>query len=407
MSDFWSEIFTYLYTNKKRSILSAIGIIWGIYIMVLLIGVSNGFENGVAQMFSVFSKKSVTIYAGETSIATDGTTIGTKILFNEQILNNIQKSVQDIQYISPEVSVLKNIKSNKSYGTFEVKGVGENIRHIKQIETSEGRFLNKLDAAGYRKVAVIGPRVAELLFYKNKTIGQNIIIAGESFKVIGVMKQSLANMYDTQSIYIPYSTFSSLFTNNVQFNIFSFVTKQSTDIKETVQHVKNKTAKLCHFDVKDDKAIYISTMKEQSDAFSSFFSSLRFFIMFIGFSSLLGGILGIGNVMYASVHERTREIGIRKAIGAKTSSIKKMIVGEALVLTTISGLIGITLGIITLWLISLIIPEDTMFFKDPSLNITAVIVSTIILTFAGIFAGLSPATYASKIQPIEALKTEN
>ena len=167
MSDFWSEIFTYLYTNKKRSILSAIGIIWGIYIIVLLIGVSNGFENGVAQMFSVFSKNSVTVYAGKTSIATDGTTIGTKILFNEQILNNIQKSVQDIQYISPEVSVLKIIKSNKSNGSFEVKGVGEDIRHIKQIETSEGRFLNKLDAAGYRKVAVIGSRVAELLFYKN------------------------------------------------------------------------------------------------------------------------------------------------------------------------------------------------------------------------------------------------
>lgn len=407
MLEFWFEIVKHISSNKSRTILSSLGIIWGVFIMVLLIGVSNGFENGVSSMFSVFSKKSANVYAGETSIATDGITIGTKILFNEQILGNIHKSIPDVQYISPEVTVYKNIKSIKNNGTFEVKGVGEYIRHIKQIETSEGRFLNKLDATKYRKVAVIGPRVAELLFNKSKAIGQQIIIAGESFKVIGIMKQSLANMYDTQSIYIPYSTFSLLYTKNIQFSHFSFVTKQNTDIKETVPFVKKKLANLCHFDINDDKAIYISTMEEQTDAFSNFFSSLRFFIMFIGFSSLFGSILGIGNAMYASVRERTREIGIRKAIGAKTSSIKRMIVGEALVLTSISGLIGIITGVITLWFISLIIPDDAMFFKNPALNITALIVSTLILTLAGILAGLQPATYASKIQPIEALKIEN
>lgn len=407
VQDYWFEILEYLRQNKHRAILSSLGIVWGVFIMVLLIGVATGFENGLKQMFSVFTNGTTYVYAGERSKPGNGGAVGSKVYFTENLLSKIKYRYETIKYISPEIVGYKTVRSKTGYGSFQVKGVGTDMRYIKDIETSSGRFFNKFDEAELRKTAIIGERVVELLFKDIHPIGREIEINGISFTVVGVLKNTLANMQDEQCVYIPYSTYKLVDINAENISSFVYVESDIKNAEHNRDIIKKYLSSNIGFDFSDDKAVFIMGMDEQAKAFGGFFSSMRFFMMFVGVSMLLGGILGIGSVIYASVKERTREIGIRKAVGAKTVHIKSMILGEAMLITTVSGVVGIICGVIVLFIISCFIPEDTMFFKNPTLSIPIVATCVFVFALAGALTGLKPATYAATIEPIDALRVEN
>lgn len=407
MKDFWYEILEYLRLSKQRAVLSSLGIVWGVFIMVLLIGVTTGFENGLKQIFSVFTNGTTYVYAGERSKPGNGGTVGSKIFFSENLLSKIKSKYETIKFISPEIVGHKTVRSKTGYGSFQVKGVGTDMRYIKDIETSRGRFFNKFDESDLRKSAIIGERVVELLFKDVYPIGKEIEIGGVYFTVVGVLKNTLANMQDEQCVYIPYSTYKLIDVHSENISSFVYVESDINNVKHNRETLRKYLSLNIGFDLSDDKAVFIMGMDEQSKAFGGFFSSMRVFMMFVGVSMLLGGVLGIGSVIYASVKERTREIGIRKAVGAKTRQIKRMIVGEAMLITTVSGIAGITCGVLVLYVISYFIPEDTMFFKNPTLSIPIVVSCVIVFALAGMLTGLKPATYAATIEPIDALRVEN
>lgn len=407
MVDFWREIFDYLQRRLGQSVASCIGIIWGIFIMIVLVGVGTGFEYGIYRLFEDFSKGCTYVYAGETSKVSSKSSIGKQISFKEEDIAVLKKTTDAITAISPEISQWFKIKYKGKEGDFELKGISEDYLKIKKINVSSGRFLNKLDFDESRKTVVIGKNVVDVLFKNEDPIGRSVEINGSFFSVVGILKNTQMGYADERACYLPLSTFNVAITDSEEFKVFLYDVENQKKSKEVEEIVRNKLSQICGFDKTDDRAIYISSIDQQVGMFTSFFDAIKYFMWFVGISTLVGGIIGVGNIMNATVRERTREIGIRKAIGAKSMDIKKMIIAETLTITFISGVVGILLGWLVLLLIGCFISEDSLIMTKPHLDVVTTIFSMIVLIVSGVLAGLKPASYAASLQPIEALRRED
>jgi putative ABC transport system permease protein len=405
--DFWGEIYEYIKRKPQKVIVSSIGIVWGIFILTLLIGVGNGFERGVFKVFSGFAVNSTYIFASETSVEYKGTAINKKIFLNEMDLDILKKTVPEIIHISPEVSQRKLVLHKNKTGLFEIKGVYPAYFSIKLIETEVGRILNPLDMQKNRKTALIGENVVEVLFKDQNPIGEMIQIDREIFQVVGTIKNTILNSSEERAIYIPFSTYLSILYDAQNFSTVVYNQEETMNSKKIQLNIRSRMARKYQFSPDDDNVFYFNSIEDQVKAFSELFSTLKKFLWFMGISTLIGGIIGIGNIMYATTKERTMEIGIRKAIGAKPSEIRGMIMGEAIALTSVAGSLGLILGWSILEIIGLFIDEDSLIMGKPSIDIITVIVALLILIISGTLAGLIPAIYASELQPIDALREDN
>jgi putative ABC transport system permease protein len=405
--DFWNEIYEYIKRRPQKAILSAIGITWGIFILSLLLGIGNGFEKGVLKMFSGFSRDATYVYALETSVGYKGSSINKKIFFDEMDLNMLKNTISGIISISPEISQWGPVFYEDKDGLFEIKGVSDDYFNIKLMETEKGRTLNQLDIQQNRRTALIGKNVIEILFKNKEPIGKIIQINKELFQIVGIIKNTILNSSEERAIYIPFSTYLTISTENEKFTTFLYAHKKENDAKKIQSNIRNRLARKYQFDSNDDKALYFNSMEDQVKAFSELFSTIRKFLWFMGISTLLGGVIGVGNIMYASTKERTKEFGIRKSIGAKSSEIRGMIIGESVALTTVAGCVGLLLGWGILKIIALLIGEDSPIMEKPTLDFMTTIIAVFILILSGTLAGLAPAIYASDLHPIEALREEN
>jgi len=406
MNLIWADIQKSLEANKTRSVLTGLGIAWGILILVLLVGMGRGFEEGVFKLFQGFSRSTVYIYASATSMEYNGQPAGREILFTSADLDYLKTNLPEIDLLSPETSKWCRVMHNAQGMSFEVRGVDPSYFELRLINIGEGRILNPLDDIERRKVVLIGSNVAEVLFDKQSPIGKTININDDIFTVVGVITDNLLNQFEARQIYMPFQAFTRYIEPDPRFRIIVMSLNETVSSQKTQARIRNFLTHRFNIHPDEDKAFFFNSMEEQVKAFNRLFGTIRKFLWFMGISTLVSGIIGVANIMYVSAKERTREIGIRKAVGAKRSTIKSMIVCESILVTSVAGYSGMFMGMGILWLIGLFIEPDSLLFEKPFIDIGTAIIATLVLIISGTLAGLKPAAYAANLNPIEALREE-
>jgi putative ABC transport system permease protein len=403
----FQEIIANIFSNKTRFTLSSIGIGWGVLILVVLIGVGKGFEEGIFNLFKGFAVNSIYVLASKTTLPWQGNPSGQQIMFAEDDIDILKNNIPAIVSISPEASVWQRVSANDLSADYNIKGVYPEYFEMKLLTTTSGRTLNRLDEMEKRKVLLIGNNVAEMFFDRNDPIGKHLTIGNNVYSVVGVIKNTLLNNTEARQIYMPYSVHSTTFGYAGKFPILAFTYSEKANFNILKQRFREFMGRKHHFNPNDDKAFFFSSVEEQVKAFNSLFDTIKFFLWFIGISTLVGGVIGVTNIMYASAQERTYEIGIRKAVGARKSEIRWMFIGESVITTFFAGIVGMMLGFAILKGIGVFINPDEMLFEKPGINLMTSVMTIVILMICGTLAGLRPAIYATNLQPIDSLRKEN
>ena len=397
--------------NILRSVLAGFGIGWGIFLLVIFLGIGNGFKEGVMKMFNAFAHKSLFVYGGRTSVANENLNESTPIFFDNRVIDDVRRRYSAVSSCSQEMMSSPIIISYEGESIQAlIKGVNSDYFNIKILEVRCGRAINTLDGQKARNVAVIGENVQQTLFGRHSGLGHIIDIGGSSFKVIGVIaSDNLFSMQERNSVYIPASSF--IYSLNAEGNFSSFCLSMTSDANSKTMETDLKGYLAYHygFDAHDEQAIYIADIEKQTSTFENLFHSLEILIWIIGICLLLSGIVSVCNVMLIIVKERTNEIGIRKAIGAPSSSIINMVVAESVTITILAGVAGMVSGaLVALLADNLILPLlNTTVMDGVKINIPVVASALVILCISGVAAGLFPAIKAAQIQPIDAIRYEN
>ncbi|MBF0762114.1 ABC transporter permease [Dysgonomonas mossii] len=417
MFDFDSirEIFSTIGKNKLRTFLTSFAVAWGIFMLIILLAAGNGLKNGVTSNFSRRAQNSVTLWPGWTSMAYKGLPTNRQIKFDQKDYDLIRNKIPEVEYVSVRLSQRVTLSYEKEYGSWDIDGVSQDASIINNLKVANGngRFLNKMDVDNRRKVIVLSPDMKKVLFKDKDPIDQYVIADNNiAYQVIGVYDNE--DIYDNNPPgYIPFTTAQMLYNKGygfrrIDFTVVGLPTKEANE--KFVERLRQRMGTLHNFDAADRSALYVRNTAEDMLEAQSIFFIITAFIIVIGIASLLAGIVGVGNIMLITVKERTKEIGIRKAIGATPFSVLKLIIFESILITTVAGYIGIVIGVGITEGISTIManaPSDgPSIFKDPTVDLSTVIWATVVLIVAGTIAGLIPALKATKVSPIEAMRAE-
>jgi len=417
--DSWSEIIEALSSNWFRTVLTAFGVLWGIFILVILLAAGNGLENGVKQGFSGIATNSMFMWTQTVSQPYKGLPKGRRYDFKLDDVDAIKQQVPGLRFVSPRNQLggfrgNNNVVRGLQSGAFNVYGDYPEITQQQPMEITSGRFINYSDIKEKRKVAIIGRGVKnELYDVDEEVIGSYIKINGVNFLVIGMYKKIGQMGGDPEEqqkeIYVPFTAFSQAF-NMADIVGWMAITAQDgysiTDLKSQVFDVIKSRHSIAPT---DDRAVGNFDLYKEYTKVNGLFTALNFVAYFVGILVLISGVIGISNIMLIVVKERTKEIGIRRALGATPWSIRSQILLESIFLTIISGMVGIILATGVLALVNYQLDKmDTsdMMFINPSVSVGVVFVALIILIVSGLLAGLIPAQNAIKVKPVEALRTE-
>lgn len=407
--DKWQEIFSTIRKNKLRTFLTAFGVFWGILMLVLLLGAGKGMENSVYRDFSPEARKAIFVFTGRTSIPHQGMSPGRNIEFTNDDVNSITKDVKGINALAPRNRLWGEFSINRKtkYGSFQVFGTTDTYFKIDVPDSVEGRFINKNDMLEKRKVVLIGKRVKDVLFESHENaIGLYVNIKGVYFMVVGVFRDDANDGRNEERAYIPYTAYQQIFNPSGNVQSMWLTVAENSSSSEVENNIKETLATRHKFSTEDNQAIRIFNLEKEFDQIMGVFFGIRSLIWFVGIGTLLAGIIGVSNIMIIIVKERTREIGIRKAIGATPWSIVSLILQESVMITAISGYLGLVLGVGILEGISYILNSNQIklrYFQNPEINLSIAITALFILVVSGVFAGLMPAIKASRVKPIEAL----
>ena len=410
--DKWQEIFNTIRKHKLRTFLTALGVFWGIFMLVFLMGSAKGLENGVMSTFGGHARNSLYAGSGRTTLPYKGLPPGRRAKLTMDDMAAIrQRLPEKIKYLAPRLWMPSGEITRKTKkGSFDVRGDMPDLVHIDAIEISEGRFLNDFDIKYRRKVAVIGKRVGDLLFEEEEEIiGDYIRIRGADYRVVGVLKSNRKGEdaeEDETTVFIPLTTVQQ--TTNRPNEIGWFVCSMYSNVRVAeVEDVVVSLLKERHnINPKDKRGIWTANVEEEFREMMGLFFGIKFITWFVGIGSLIAGVIGVGNIMLIVVKERTKEIGIRKAMGATPGSIISMILMEAVFITTIAGYMGLIASTAVILLMNVAVGEGGEFFANPEVDLNVGFVSILVLVVAGAFAGLIPAIHASNINPVEALRDE-
>jgi putative ABC transport system permease protein len=408
--DKWQEIYSTVRKNKLRTFLTGFSVAWGIFMLILLLGSGAGLENGVKEQFKGGATNGVWISSGQTSLKFKGLKTGREIRFTNEDYKSIKTTVNGYDRISARLFLGNRLISYKNeYGSFFLSPCHPDYGYIKELEMTSGRFINTIDIKEFRKVAVIGDKVRKTLFKGNDSIptGKYIKINDVLFKVVGVFRDFSRNDDEQKRVYIPISTAQRVFQGENVINQISYTTGNATAQEADFMILKSKAvlAKMHTFDIEDNRAINVWNKNEEVRKFKALFAGIRLFIWIIGLGTIIAGVVGVSNIMMIVVKERTKEIGIRKSLGATPWSIVALIMQEAVIITSFAGYVGLVLGVGLLELISKKMPP-TEFFRNPETDFTVAVAATILLILAGAVAGFFPAMKAAKVNPVEALRDE-
>ena len=412
--DNWQEIFATIRKNKLRTFLTMLGVFWGIFMLVIMLGSGNGLRNGILKDFAGTATNSFFVWAQQTTKAYKGMKPARN--FNYTMADaDALKRLEELDVVSPlnqlgghegTNNVLRGLKT----AACEIQACYPNISRISDIKMRYGRFINDLDIQEKRKICVIGPRVAELLFKKNENvIGEYIRINGVYFRVVGLTSVTAGGndgREQAQRINIPFSTFQNAFNYGDVVGWFAIKSKDQIPAEQSEAKVMSILKERHKIAPDDEKAIGHWNMAVEFNKLNGLFIGIEILVWIVGIGTLLAGVIGISNIMLIVVKERTKEIGVKRALGAVPSQIIGQIVLEAVFLTSISGYFGLVIGIGLLEALDSAIGNSGEMFTNPTVDLAVAIKALSILIISGALAGLIPASKAVAIKPVEALRTE-
>ncbi|MBF0577692.1 ABC transporter permease [Dysgonomonas sp. GY617] len=418
MFDFDSlrEIGATINKNKLRTFLTGFSIAWGIFMLIVLLGAGNGLKNGITANFSSRAKNAVSVGTGYVSMPYKGLPVDRQVKFDNKDYDLLRNKIPEIDYVSAQIERRSTISFEKEYGSWGMNGVYPDAAYISNIDmsTGTGRFINQIDMDQRRKVIVINTEMQQVLFKDEDPLGKYVTSDGIAYQVVGVYKDETGRT--NVPSYVPFSTAQSLYGKGYNVDRLDFTVKGLNTMPENeafIKRLREKLGALHNFDPEDKSAIWIWNTAEDAVQTEAIFGGITMFIWIVGIASLIAGIVGVGNIMLITVKERTREFGIRKAIGANPYSILKLVLLESIIITTSFGYIGMVFGVGLTELISEgmeMAPASgdggPSIFKDPTVDLGIVLAATAVLIVSGVFAGYIPAKRAVSISPIEAMRSE-
>lgn len=417
--DKWIEILEALTANTFRTILTAFGVFWGIFILVILLAAGNGLENGVKKGFDGIATNTMFMWSQTASKPYKGLPANRKFNFKNADVAALKENFPDLLYVSPRNQLggfegANNVVRGTKTAAYTIYGDYPELINQEPMDIPKGRFLNQQDITLKRKVAVIGQGVIKELYTPvEEVIGSYIKINGVNFMIVGVYKSKSNNRgggeEEQKKIFIPFTTFQQAFNFGDTVGWMALTANDGASITDLKPKILEFMKGRHSINPADDRAIGNFDLYAEFSKVQSLFSILRFIAYFVGTLVLLSGVIGISNIMLIVVKERTKEIGIRRALGATPGAIRTQILTEAIFLTIMAGMFGIALATGVLWVLNFVLdsmPSDDMMFANPSVDLAVVFFALLILIGSGLLAGFIPAQTAIRVKPVDALRTE-
>ncbi len=412
--DKWQEILYTINKNRLRTFVTGFCVGWGIFILIILMGFGRGFQNGVEYQFNDDAVNSIFINGGQTSIPYKGIQPGKRINFTNEDYEAIVERVSGVDHLTGRFYVGGEftVRFEDRYSSFNIRAVHPDHMYLEKSIITSGRYINEKDIREKRKVTVIGTKVIKVLFPHTDPMGKYITVNNIKYKVVGTFKDE-ASKNEAKVIYIPITTAQVAYGGGNRIHSLMLTVGDATAEESAIiqDEIHKLLAEKHVFSTEDDRAVFMFNLLEEYVKWMNIFDAIRIFLAGVGIFTLIAGIVGVSNIMLIVVKERTREIGVRKALGATPFSIIGLFLMEALLITLVSGYVGMILGMFFLESGSLSSMMDGFgfpmdFFKNPSVNFTNALVATLLLALSGTLAGYFPARKAAKIPPIEALRDE-
>jgi putative ABC transport system permease protein len=413
--DTWQEIFGTLRNNKLRAFLTACGVFWGVFMLIAMLGFGGGLERGVTNNMMGFATNAVYVWGQRTSLPHDGLQPGRRVSFETADIQMIRDNVDNIEYLAPRLQLGgwrggNNVTRNGKTGDFNVNGDYPDFRHIQGMDFVRGRFVNDLDIENKRKVVAIGPRIYQTLYARGEDpIGSHLRIQGVYFTVVGQFVPRGSGRWTErleQTVFIPFTTFQTAFNRGNQVGWFAATATPGVPARQLESDMRDALAKRHRIHPKDRQAMGSFNAGDRFGKATKLFWAIRILVWFVGICTLLAGVIGVSNIMLIIVKERTKEIGIRKAVGASPFSIVSQILQESTALTAIAGYFGLAFGVAVLHAASILAGEDNELMNNPGVDLRVAVIATLILIVSGAIAGIIPARNAVRVNPVQALRAE-
>jgi putative ABC transport system permease protein len=423
MFDVIGEILATMKRNKMRTFLTGFAVAWGIFMLIVLLGAGQGLQNGVQSNFAGRAINRVNINPGWTSMPYRGYRADRAIRFDERTVEFVRNNIPEVEFLSAGGGhSTTSVSYGDEYGTWSLNACMPSLVNIEYMEFPKGRFINEIDQQERRKVAVIGKTIEQTLFKNGEDpLGKYIDVDGIAYQIVGVYEKPFGQSF-SEPIYIPLSVSTMLYNRGWGIRQIVFTVNGIESVEEAdalTQRIKDKLGPYLGFDPNDSSAVWIWNSTREAADMKAAFGFINIFLWVIGFACVMAGIVGVGNIMLVTVKERTREIGIRKALGATPWSIIKMVIIEAIFITTAAGWVGIMFGMGLTELLSSVLsgaggaagggPGGTRqmtMFQDPTVSLGIVFSVLAILVICGVVAGLIPSLKATRIRPIEAMRAD-
>lgn len=411
--DRWIEVVEVIRRNRLRTGLTMLGVFWGMFMLLLMAGFGSGLEQGVQGTLSGSVTNAVFVWGQTTSLPHGGMQPGREVDFTNGDIEALRQ-IPGVDIVAPR-NMLSGFRSRGEVrgggkvGAYQIAAsVPEYIR-IEAMNIVTGRFVNPLDIQHRRKVAVVGAMVAEELFDRREVLGESIQIQGVWFQIVGVTKSPAPGdrgERSDSSVHIPFSTYQQAFNQGDRVGWFALTATDDSSGKELEQHARVTLSKRHRIHPEDEPALGSYNAEEEFRRVQRTFVGIRGFVGIVGVLTLLSGAFGVSNILLITVRERTAEIGLRRALGARRRSIVAMILREALMLTGVSGYAGLVSGVAVLAIAGAVLGDDHEVLGDPQVDLTVAVVASVALLVAAVLAAIVPARQAASITPVDALRSE-
>lgn len=415
-ADRWQEIFSTLKKNKLRTFFTAFGVFWGIFMLVIMMGSGSGLENAVGRDMGDMATNSVFMWTQRTTMPYKGFDRGRHYNFRNSDTEALLENIPEIKHIGPRIrgwsSTDNNVVRGERTGAFVMQGDYPAYNLIDPVGMKHGRFVNELDIRNTRKVCVIGQRVVNEMFAPGEDpLGQYLRIQGVYFKVVGVFesKKPQRAEHENQIIYLPFTTLQKTYNFGDLVGWYSITSQDNIPVSVVEEKAKALLRQRHTIHPDDERAVGSFNLENEFKKMTSLFAGIRGLIWIVGIGTLLAGVIGVSNIMLIIVKERTKEIGIQRAIGATPWNIISQVIMESVFLTTLAGYIGLVLGVGLVELVDymlVVTGAEGEMFENPEINFNVAIQALEVLVVAGIVAGLIPAYRAVSMKPIDALRNE-